>query len=66
MRHIVTGKGELVVIMKAGEIVIAGAALMAYVADHPDSNLAIRMGEDLDRIVMDLDEHAQREATPQS
>jgi purine nucleoside phosphorylase len=55
---IYTPGGDVVAVMKAKEAVLAEAALMRYVAESPDSNLAVRMLRD----VANANEQAEQRA----
>ncbi|MDT9689546.1 hypothetical protein Q5762_14600 [Streptomyces sp. P9(2023)] len=51
-----TPGGDAVAVMKAKELLLTEVALMAYVAENPDSNLAVRVMRD----VVTASEEAER------
>jgi hypothetical protein len=51
-----TPGGDVVAAMEVKELLLAEVALMAYVAENPDSNLAVRMMRD----VVTANEDAER------
>ncbi|MET8679948.1 hypothetical protein ABZW18_20785 [Streptomyces sp. NPDC004647] len=58
MQIIYTPGGDVVAVMKAKEAVLTEAALARYVAESPDSNLAVRMLRD----VANANEQAEQRA----
>ncbi|WP_180685931.1 hypothetical protein [Streptomyces gossypiisoli] len=62
MQIIYTPGGDIVAVMQAKEAVLTEAALMRYVADNPDSNLAVRMLRDVVEANEQAEQHAEEAA----
>ncbi|WP_406172268.1 hypothetical protein [Streptomyces sp. NBC_00996] len=57
-----TPGGDVVAVMKAKELLLAEVALVVYVAENPDSNLAVRMMQDVVTANEDVERRAEEAA----